>query len=91
MDPDRPSLRIGNPDNPIDVQPETLQKLLEEEEQRQEQRQQTEKDASVLTELLEEEINEGKIDVETDGPTIIIKIREKGSFTSGSADLGGEC
>ena len=41
----------------------------------------------MLTELLEEEINEGKIDVETDGPTIIIKIRERGSFTSGSADL----
>ena len=87
VDPDRPSLRIGNPDNPIDVQPETLQKLLEEEEERQEQRQQTEADAAVLTELLEEEINEGKIDVETDGPTIIIKIRERGSFTSGSADL----
>ena len=87
VDPDRPSLRIGNPDNPIDVQPETLQKLLEEEEERQEQRQQTEADAAVLTELLEEEINEGKIDVETDGPTIIIKIRERGSFTSGSATL----
>ena len=41
----------------------------------------------MLTELLEEEINEGKIDVETDGPTIIIKIRERGSFTSGSATL----
>ncbi len=78
VDPSKPSLRIGNPDNPIDVQPETLLKMLEEEEQRQEQRQQTAKDASVLTELLEEEINEGKIDVETDGPTIIIKIREKG-------------
>ena len=87
VDPDRPSLRIGNPDNPIDVQPETLQKLLEEEEERQEQRQQTEADAAVLTELLEDEINEGKIDVETDGPTIIIKIRERGSFTSGSATL----
>ena len=87
VDPDRPSLRIGNPDNPIDVQPETLQKLLEEEEERQEQRQQTEADAAVLTELLEEEISEGKIDVETDGPTIIIKIRERGSFTSGSATL----
>ena len=87
VDPDRPSLRIGNPDNPIDVQPETLQKLLQEEEERQEQRQQTEADAAVLTELLEEEINEGKIDVETDGPTIIIKIRERGSFTSGSATL----
>ncbi len=87
VDPTRPSLKIGNPDNPIEVQPETLQKLLEEEEQRQEQRQQTEADAAVLTELLEEEINEGKIDVETDGPTIIIKIRERGSFTSGSADL----
>ncbi len=86
-DPTRPSLKIGNPDNPIEVQPETLQKLLEEEEQRQEQRQQTEADAAVLTELLEEEINEGKIDVETDGPTIIIKIRERGSFTSGSATL----
>ena len=87
VDPTRPSLNIGNPDNPIEVQPETLQKLLEEEEERQEQRQQTEADAAVLTELLEEEINEGKIDVETDGPTIIIKIRERGSFTSGSADL----
>ena len=87
VDPTRPSLKIGNPDNPIEVQPETLQKLLEEEEERQEQRQQTEVDAAVLTELLEEEINEGKIDVETDGPTIIIKIRERGSFTSGSADL----
>jgi chemotaxis protein MotB len=87
VDPTRPSLKIGNPDNPIEVQPETLQKLLEEEEQRQEQRQQTEADAAVLTELLEEEINEGKIDVETDGPTIIIKIRERGSFTSGSATL----
>ena len=87
VDPTRPSLKIGNPDNPIEVQPETLQKLLEEEEDRQEQRQQTEADAAVLTELLEEEINEGKIDVETDGPTIIIKIRERGSFTSGSADL----
>ena len=87
VDPTRPSLKIGNPDNPIEVQPETLQKLLEEEEERQEQRQQTEADAAVLTELLEEEINEGKIDVETDGPTISIKIRERGSFTSGSADL----
>ena len=87
VDPTRPSLKIGNPDNPIEVQPETLQKLLEEAEERQEQRQQTEADAAVLTELLEEEINEGKIDVETDGPTIIIKIRERGSFTSGSADL----
>ena len=87
VDPTRPSLKIGNPDNPIEVQPETLQKLLEEEEERQEQRQQTEADAAVLTELLEEEINEGKIDVETDGPTIIIKIRERGSFTSGSATL----
>ena len=87
VDPTRPSLKIGNPDNPIEVQPETLQKLLEEEEERQEQRQQTEADAAVLTELLEEEINEGKIDVETDGPTIIIKIRERGSFSSGSADL----
>ena len=87
VDPTRPSLKIGNPDNPIEVQPETLQKLLEEEEERQEQRQQTEADAAVLTELLEDEINEGKIDVETDGPTIIIKIRERGSFTSGSADL----
>lgn len=87
VDPTRPSLKIGNPDNPIEVQPETLQKLLEEEEERQEQRQQTEADAAVLTELLEEEISEGKIDVETDGPTIIIKIRERGSFTSGSADL----
>ncbi|MEM1142757.1 MAG: MotB family protein [Pseudomonadota bacterium] len=44
-------------------------------------------DAEKLEELLAEEIDEGKVDVETEGRTIKVRIREKGSFPSGSATL----
>lgn len=36
---------------------------------------------------LKEEIDKGLIEVETEGQKIIIRIREKGSFSSGSAQL----
>lgn len=44
----------------------------------------TEVDAEMLRKLLRAEIEAGQIDVESEDRTILIRIREKGSFTSGS-------
>lgn len=85
-DQDRNSLRIGNPDSPEsdekDIRDEVLtydeiMALIKE----------TELDAEMLRRLLKQEIKEGQIDVETTARTILIRIREKGSFASGSALL----
>lgn len=54
-----------------------LKKLIDE----------TEDDARALAKALKKEISTGKVDVETRGRRIIIRIREQGSFRSGSADL----
>ncbi|WP_086929790.1 flagellar motor protein MotB [Agarilytica rhodophyticola] len=56
---------------------EKLQELLEK----------TEQDAFQLADALEEQIMEGQVEVETRGRLIIIRIREKGSFVSGSAQM----
>ncbi|MBX2808941.1 MAG: flagellar motor protein MotB [Cellvibrionaceae bacterium] len=47
----------------------------------------TQQDAQQLAEALTEEIASGEIEVETEGRKIIIRIREKGSFKSGSHEL----
>lgn len=47
----------------------------------------TEDDARVLAKSLKKEISSGKVDVETRGRRIIIRVREQGSFPSGSAEL----
>lgn len=49
----------------------------------------TEQDAISLANALHEQIEAGEIEVETRGRQIIIRIREKGSFKSGSAELAG--
>jgi chemotaxis protein MotB len=46
-------------------------------------------DARDLAEALKEQITNGEIEVETQGRQITIRIREKGSFKSGSAELAG--
>lgn len=51
---------------------------------------QTQQDAMELAESLNEQIVNGEIEIETRGRIIIIRIREKGSFKSGSADLADE-
>ncbi|MCG7974535.1 MAG: type VI secretion system protein TssL, long form [Candidatus Thiodiazotropha taylori] len=43
--------------------------------------------AEELQEMLESEISDGLIDVETEGTNIVIRIQEKGSFPSGRANL----
>lgn len=47
----------------------------------------TENDARALAKALKKEISTGKVDVETRGRRIIIRVREQGSFLSGSAEL----
>lgn len=54
-----------------------LQKLLDN----------TEQDAFELAGALSEQIMEGQVEVETRGRLIIVRIREKGSFISGSAEM----
>ena len=52
-----------------------------------EQQKKIEADASELEEVLKEEIDAGLIEIETAMDQIIIRIQEKGSFPSGSAEL----
>lgn len=47
----------------------------------------TEQDARKLASALKKEISTGKVDVETRGRRIVIRVREQGSFPSGSAEL----
>ncbi|MEO0443630.1 MAG: flagellar motor protein MotB [Pseudomonadota bacterium] len=57
-----------------------LEELIEE----------TKQDAQQLADALEDEIVAGEIEVETEGRKIIIRIREKGSFKSGSHELADD-
>jgi chemotaxis protein MotB len=71
--------RESKDDTPdIDEAKAAMQAELEREAQAQ---------AAELQEMLEQEITEGLIDVETEGTNIIIRIQEKGSFPSGRANL----
>jgi chemotaxis protein MotB len=76
-----PSLRVGERDFSEAEMEEAIQQkiaaLLAE----------TESDADKLKDMLEDEIQTGKVDVESEGRTITVRIREQGSFPSGSADL----
>lgn len=44
-------------------------------------------DATKLIQAMEEEIKKGMIHIETQGQRILVRIKEKGSFASGSADF----
>ena len=78
------SLSLGNPDT-VKTDADQVQNLISEQLQRLVE--ETENDADMLRELLREEIEAGQIDVESENRTIIVRIREKGSFPSGSAVL----
>ena len=47
----------------------------------------TQADAAALASQLQGEIARGEVEIETKGRKIVLRIREKGSFSSGSADL----
>lgn len=76
-----PSLRVGDGEMEDSDVEELLQQkiaaLLVE----------TQADAEKLQDMLADEVQTGKVDVESDGRTITVRIREQGSFPSGSATL----
>ncbi|MFD1382191.1 flagellar motor protein MotB [Rhodanobacter aciditrophus] len=55
--------------------------------QREQQIQQTEEDAQQVASILREEVSKGTVEVETQEQTITIRLKDKGSFESGSAEL----
>jgi chemotaxis protein MotB len=88
------SLKVGNPNAPasntknvkvINIKKPQTKKLLEERFKSLVAK--TEADAEKLKKILKKEIESGKIDIETEGRSIIIRIRERGSFPSASATL----
>ena len=50
----------------------------------------TQADAAALAEKLTAEIARGEVEIETRGRRIVVRIRERGSFASGSAELKSE-
>ncbi len=85
-DQTRNSLRIGNPNSPESDEKDVRDEVLTYDEVMALIKE-TQLDAEMLRRLLETEIKEGQIDVESTARTILIRIREKGSFASGSALL----
>ena len=85
----KPSLRVGNPTAPRadgeDLDDEQAKRLLEEKLEALNAK--TKADADKLRGILKDDIDEGKIDIESNNRLIIIRIREKGSFSSASAIL----
>ncbi len=49
----------------------------------------TQQDARDIAAALQEQIAKGEVEIETQGRQITVRIREKGSFASGSAELAG--
>jgi len=83
-DVDQKNLDIndGQKDNDsIDVNDAVLEAVAEK------LKQEMELDAEALKEALKEEIEAGLVSVETEDTKIIVRIQEKGSFSSGSASL----
>lgn len=70
----------GEPDYDVSAREQLKERLAELVEQ-------TEQDAMALAARLQPQISAGQIEIETRGRQIIIRIRERGSFRSGSAEL----
>jgi len=81
------SLQVGNPDAP-QLDDEQTRELLEKKVEA--LLEETKEDAEELREILAQEVQTGKVDIETEGRSIIVRIRENGSFPSGSATLNAD-
>jgi len=87
-------MTVNNDMNTLDIRSEkgesdVLDSLQGEAERKEDEikKEQAKKDAVQFAAVLSKEIDEGSIEVETDGKKIIIRVQEKGSFVSGSARL----
>ena len=86
---ERDSLRLGEPDAEQERERD-MREAVETLDEMMQLVRDTEIDAEMLRKLLRAEIEAGQIDVESEDRTILIRIRERGSFTSGSAYLNNE-
>lgn len=86
-------MTINNDMNTLDIrskegESDSPDKEKGEDQELQKQEQQEAKEEAVeFAAALAEEIGDGSVEVETDGKKIIIRIKEKGAFDSGSAEL----
>ncbi len=71
----------------VDETRDALKVTLDKEAMEEQQAQETAKEAEEFKEALEAEIEAGLIEVETEMNRIVIRIQEKGSFSSGDARL----
>ena len=78
-----------NIDHRHSVEPADTRELVEIEEKQKEKDDVTEtkQTAEQVKELLKEEIDNGDVEVASEGTTLILRIREKATFASGSATL----
>jgi len=76
--------KVGEADTKDKNAGEFEEKIQEELEK---QKQEAEQEAVEFVSALSQEIGQGSVEVETDGRKIIIRVKEKGSFTSGSAEM----
>ncbi len=68
-----------------------IQELIEKmEAERQESESEAKEDALTIAMALQNEIGKGSVEVETRESKVIIRVKEKGSFSSGAADLNFE-
>ncbi len=85
-------MTINNDMNSLDVRSREGEAVVEDqlkglEELRRQQEEEAREEAIAVAQALSAEIGEGSIEVETDGTRIIIRVKERGSFESGSAEL----
>ena len=86
---ERDSLRLGEPDAERERERD-MREAVEALDEMMQLVRDTEIDADMLRKLLRAEIEAGQIDVESEDRTILVRIRERGSFRSGSAYLNNE-
>ncbi|MBR9827195.1 MAG: flagellar motor protein MotB [Oceanospirillales bacterium] len=85
-------MTVNNDMNSLDIrslegEAQVEDKLKGLEELRREQEAEAREQAIAVAEALSAEIGEGSIEVETEGTRIIIRVKERGAFDSGSAEL----
>ncbi|GGB98765.1 flagellar motor protein MotB [Marinobacterium zhoushanense] len=85
-------MTINNDMNTLDVRSEEGESSVQDKLQGIEQmirmqEEQAKREAVQFAEVLAQEIGDGAVEVETDGTKLIIRVKEKGSFDSGSAEL----
>ncbi len=85
-------MTVNNDMNSLDVRSREGEAQVEDqlkglEELRRQQEEDAREEAVAVAQALSAEIGEGSIEVETEGTRIIIRVKERGSFESGSAEL----